>query len=281
MGREQIGASNRIGIKSHMYSYCWRNIQPTPSSYNNNLSLCKFLKYSNYPYIVGSNRTTSTNFGVGTYLRDKGYLYFLKLHNTTNCTIEIINGVGGKLGYKAPWFDTNATISTASSTGTLGYRGQFISNTAQYFNIRATAGSGYTFSGWYTAASGGSVITTSTNYNAYYNFSDIINRNNWYARTATASYIGSTAVYYGSACVSACTTTYPIPSAGGPNIENLYWSTPYSPQSETQFSTLSGPFYRNSSLTGGLIVGRSYSNTYVCRIAGHSNSLGSTQLCEI
>ena len=64
MGREVIGASNRIGIKSHMYSYCWRNIQPTPSDYNNNLSLCKFLRYSAYPYVVGTNRSgINNNFG--------------------------------------------------------------------------------------------------------------------------------------------------------------------------------------------------------------------------
>ena len=279
MGREAIG-NNRIGIKSHMYSYCWRNIQPTPSDYNNNLSLCKFLKYSNYPYIVGTERFgISLNLGVCTYLRNKGYLYFLRLHNTTNCSIEIRNTQD--TNYGSPWFSggTNAQ-TTSSSTGKIGFQGQFISNTAPYFNIRASASSGYNFNGWYTATSGGSLITSSTNYNAYYNFSVLIMNNNWYARTTAASYIGSTSVYYGNDCVSACTTTYPL---GSPNIDVLYWDTAYSPQSET-FEYASGPFYLNSGLTIGIstIGSRSYSNTNICRIASPtSNLLGTPNICGI
>lgn len=280
MGREVIGASNRIGIKSHMYSYCWRNIQPTPSDYNNNLSLCKFLRYYDYPYVVGTNRSgINNNFGVCTYLRNKGYLYFLRLHNTTNCSIEIRNTQATT--YTSPWFSggTNST-TTSSSTGKIGYRGQFISNTASYFNIRASASSGYNFNGWYTATSGGSLITASTNYNAYYNFSVLIMNNDWYARTSAASYVGSTSVYYGNDCVTACTTTYPL---GSPNIDVLYWSTAYSPQSET-FEYASGPFFLNSGLSIGIsTVGpRSYSNTNICRIGSNSsNLLGSPNICGI
>ena len=267
MGREAIGSTN-IGIKAKMYSYCWRQIQETPSNWNSNLSLCKFLKYSDYPYIVGTDRVAPyTNLGVCTYLRNKGYLYFLRLHNTTNCTIEIRNNQASS--YTSPWFSgPNNSQSTSSSTGKIGFQGQFISNTAPYFNIQASAGSGYNFDGWYT----------SNNYNAYYNFSVLILNNNWYARTSAASYVGSTSVYYGNDCVTACTTTYPL---GSPNLDVLYWSTAYSPQQET-FEFASGPFYLNSALTIGIsnISGRSYSNTAVCRIQS-GNLLGPTSLCGV
>jgi hypothetical protein len=275
MGREAIGSST-IGIHHKMYSYCWRNIQPTPSYWNTNLSLCKFLKYSAYPYVVGTAGASSTNLGVGTYLRNKGYLYFLRLHNTTNCTIEIRNSQADT--YSSPWFSGfNNAISTTSSTGKIGYRGQFISNTAPYFNIQASAGSGYNFDGWYTATSGGSLITASTSYNAYYNYSNLTNMNNWYARTSASSYVASTNVYYGGACVSACTTTYPL---SGPNLQTLYWSTSTTPQNET-FSYAGGPFYLNSGLTTGIssIGSRSYSNTYVCRFISGTNQLSPASLC--
>ena len=172
----------------------------------------------------------------------------------------------------------NNSQSTSSSTGKIGFQGQFISNTAPYFNIQASAGSGYNFDGWYTSPSGGSLITSSNNYNAYYNFSVLILNNNWYARTSAASYVGSTSVYYGNDCVTACTTTYPL---GSPNLDVLYWSTAYSPQQET-FEFASGPFYLNSALTIGIsnISGRSYSNTAVCRIQS-GNLLGPTSLCGV
>ena len=278
MGRETIGSTN-LKIGQTMYSQCWRNIQPTPSYWNTNLSLCKFLKYADYPYVVGTSGVLSTNLGVNTYLRNKGYLYFLRLHNTTNCTIEIRNSQADT--YSSPWFSgPNNAISTTSSTGKIGYRGQFISNTASYFNIQASAGSGYQFDGWYTASSGGSLITSSPSYNAYYNFSVLIMNNNWYARTSATSYVANTTVYYSTACVNACTTTYPIPSAGGPNLQTLYWSTPVSPQSET-FSFAGGPFYLNSALTTGIssIGPRSYSNTYVCRFIVSGNQLSPASLC--
>ena len=273
MGRETIGSTN-IRIKDTMYSYCWRNIQPTPSYWNNNLSLCKFLKYSAYPYVVGTSGVSNNNLGVCSYLRNRGYLYFLRLHNTTNCTIEIRNSQADT--YSSPWFSgPNNAISTTSSTGNIGYRGQFISNTASYFNIQASAGSGYQFDGWYTASSGGSLITSSTSYNAYYNFSVLIMNNNWYARTSATSYVASTNVYYSPDCASACTTTYPL---SGPLQQTLYWSTSVSPQSET-FSYAGGPFYLNSGLTTTVPVGRSYSNTSLCRIATHGSGLSSPSLC--
>ena len=277
MGREAIGSTN-IGIKAKMYSYCWRQIQETPSNWNSNLSLCKFLKYSDYPYIVGTDRVAPyTNLGVCTYLRNKGYLYFLRLHNTTNCTIEIRNNQASS--YTSPWFSgPNNSQSTSSSTGKIGFQGQFISNTAPYFNIQASAGSGYNFDGWYSSPTGGTLITTSNNYNAYYNYLTVYNYNNWYARTSSVSYVGSTSVYYGNDCVTACTTTYPL---GSPNLDVLYWSTAYSPQQET-FEFASGPFYLNSGLTVGIsnISGRSYSNTAVCRVQT-GNLLGPTSLCGI
>jgi hypothetical protein len=104
--------------------------------------------------------------------------------------------------------------------------------------------------------------------------------NNWYARTSATSYVANTTVYYSTACVNACTTTYPLPSAGGPNLQTLYWSTPVSPQSET-FSFAGGPFYLNSALTTGIssLGSRSYSNTYVCRFISGTNQLSPASLC--
>ena len=66
MGRHSIGNTN-ISFKNNLYAGCWRALQTNatinalnygPANDLNdprNLSLCKFLNYQIWPYVVGSN----------------------------------------------------------------------------------------------------------------------------------------------------------------------------------------------------------------------------------
>ena len=73
MGRTSIPNIN-IAFSRDIYNSCWRALQSgtrfgtesTPA----NLSLCSFLDYQDYPYVVGTNRASNTNYGI--FMSDAG-----------------------------------------------------------------------------------------------------------------------------------------------------------------------------------------------------------------
>jgi len=239
MGRVALGATD-LSFEDSFYTSDWRGMQLSTASFGStqsptNLSLCGFLNYHITPHGIGTNYNSppSTNYSVNTYCKSKGYSYYFKLINTTNQTIRVDNPAGSTTttptgGY--PW-------STSSSTGVINVTNFAISDTTEYVRIRATAGSGYSWSGWYTAAGpGGSVITTSADYNATYSFTTVINNMSWYARNVAAPTYWSTSVGNGATPTIACYS----PGGG----YTIYFS---GTQGAKTFNTVAGPVYINTS----------------------------------
>ena len=213
MGRNSLGPSN-ISLQNTLYSSCFR-LQQNDMSWlgsagtpTKSFSLCKFINFEGAaPWLIegrtGPTEASGTDYSINTYFKQtggtSGYLYYLKLFNGSNCSITLSNPGTGP-GYALnPFY-----ASTSASDGVIGY--PYIWNSAQqsYFNLTAAATTGNTFDGWYTAASGGSAITTSTNYNVYYNFSYIVDNMAWYARTSSSPSYWSTTGGYGVSASAAC-----------------------------------------------------------------------------
>lgn len=254
MGRHLIG-SNSLSFKSRLYNSCWRNMQVNSivnaSRYGPvggdplNLSLCNFLNYKMWPYVTGTNnaaqQTSSgggVNYSINTYWKEAtGYAYYLLFINCTNNTITLSNP--GDLNYGAPGFGgataTTSVSSGSADTGKIGQANIAKSTASTYFRISSSPSPGYSFSGWYTAKAAGSLITTSTAYNCYYNFSNVYNNATWWARNAVSGPdIWSTTGGYDSASnYAACYS----PGGG---------YTFYLPGSTGDLMTVAGPVYSNS-----------------------------------
>ena len=170
MGRTSWGTTN-LGIASKLYNSCFRS--------RGGYTLCS-LSMSNYirktvePQLYDGN-TASTNSNFSDYVYDKGYVYGIKLRNDSPArgTASIRAGL-------------TSVASTASNSGEIGARINFISDDYSFINIRFLASSGNQFDGWRTGnnSGGGTLITSSSSYNAYYTNTYIINYSTWYANTS-------------------------------------------------------------------------------------------------
>ena len=276
MGRTSIPSSN-ISFSRDLYNSCWRNIQ-TDTRFGvggspTNLSLCRFLRYGDFPYITRTNKDNNINFGINAYWNDNGYFWYLKLVNTTNNTIRFDNPNSPSSGYSGPF----SPQSTSSSTGAIMMNGGLVTGGAPlygfdtYVRIRATPSSGYSWTGWYTASSGGSLITSSSDYNAYYNYTTVINNNIWYARNAANPSSVSATLYYSNLETSACFTSAP---------SGTFW---VSGTGTTGFSgtwsVVSGPLYSNSNLST-FAPNSYYSNTNTVRYVGPNGAIGPASICS-
>lgn len=275
MGRTSIPNIN-IAFSRDIYNSCWRALQSgtrfgtesTPA----NLSLCSFLDYQDYPYVVGTNRASNTNYGICSYWKNRGYFFYLKAVNSSQAGALTIGMTtpAASVGYGAPY----SPSSTSSALGAIVQNGGHVSAQSSYFALTAVVNSGYTFNGWYTASSGGSLITSSTNYNVYYNYSNLINNNIWYAQTQTASPPAFSAILYRSPS----TATVACQGSLGPGaISTTIWIGTTSPGWSGSFSVISGPLYTNSSLTTYAPVGI-YSNTNTYRFSSGA-TLGPAAFC--
>lgn len=255
MGRNSIGTTN-VNFAGSMYSSCWRGLQTNQvinyygtAGVPKNLSLCKFLNYKIWPYVVGSNNTDAGqkggsgsvgyNYSINSYYKNNGYAFYMQFINTTNNTIRIDNP--GATGWTAPGFGATTGIGTTSvnsgsgDTGKIGHTNIAQSDTAQYFRIRATPSSGYSWTGWYTQKTGGTLVTTSSDYNLYYNYSSVINNARWFARNAESG-----PDYWSTTGGFATTSAYAACAVGG-------GFTFYAPGSTGDIMTQAGPIYNNLS----------------------------------
>lgn len=259
MGRHSIGNTN-ISFKNNLYAGCWRALQTNATinalyygpandlSDPRNLSLCRFLNYQIWPYVVGSNNQGGQkgydggeDYSINSYWSGAtAYAYYVQFINTTNNTISIQNP--GATPYGSPGFFPGATATTTVASGSLdtGKIGHPVinnSSTSQYFRITSSPSSGYSFTGWYTAKSGGSLLTNSTSYNAYYNFSNVYNNARWFARNQVSGPdIWSTTGKFGT-------------SSAGTACEQIAGYTFYLPGTSGDIMTQAGPVWSNSAGT--------------------------------
>ena len=246
MGRITLGAGN-LHFNGTLFTTGWRNMQPDTSTFGTgadptNLSLCKYMKYSVIPYVVGTSTggaPSPLNYSINDFVRSKGYAYYFTLKNTTNNVIRVDNPGGSP--YTSPGYPESTPSSWPGSgtTGVIQNNTQIISNTQSYIRVRATPSPSYSFSGWYTAPSGGSVITVSSDYNAYYNYDNVINNDIWYARNAAAPTYWNMTVGQGATASAAC---YGPTNTG----YTIYFQ---GTGTSADFNTHAGPVYRNSAGT--------------------------------
>ena len=192
MGRTSWGTTN-LGISSKLYNSCFRS----RGGYSNcNLSMSDYIRKTVEPQLYDGN-TASTNSNFSDYVYDKGFVYGIKLRNDSPArgTSQIRAGL-------------TSVASTSSNSGEIGTRINFISDDYSFINIRFLASSGNQFDGWRTGnnSGGGTLITSSSSYNAYYTNTYIINYSTWYANTSASapprsnSYLG----YYAPSAAGAC-----------------------------------------------------------------------------
>lgn len=192
MGRTSWGTTN-LGISSKLYNSCYRSRSGTA---NCNLSMSNYIRKSVTPQLYDGN-TGTTNSSISTYVYNQGFVYGIKLRNDSPAR--------GTASIRA---SLTTVASTSSNSGEIGGTINFISNDYSFINIRFTASSGNQFDGWRTGnnSGGGTLITTSTSYNAYYTNTYIINYSTWYANTsASAPPRNSTVLgYWGPSAAGAC-----------------------------------------------------------------------------
>lgn len=233
MGRVAWGSTN-LGIRNNLYYSCFRS----RSGLVCNFSMSNYIRTSISPQLYNGN-SGSTNSNFATYVCNKGYAYGIALVNSSPSRgTSSIRTVG-----------VTQILSSSSNGATLGSSYNVVSASYSYIQIRFTASSGNQFTGWYTASSGGSQITSSTSYNAYYTNTYIVNYKKWYARTAVASPPRYTTAYpYGTSSFGACNAT---------SYMTFYVSTAY--------SALTAPkIYANSTGNTGAPQGF-YSNGFYYR----------------
>ena len=282
MGRSAFLASTNIKV-SEMYSSGWRSIQESPYNLEQNFSLCKYIDSGAgkaFPYVIGTTTSQNTNLGMGKYFCCKGYSYYLRIRNTSagRGTVSTTwSGVSTPIGPDSDTFPRRApstSYGTSNSTPAL-FPYQFLSGDnagggliQTNFTLSATANSGYVFDGWYTAAIGGTQITTSTSYNVFYTNTYLVNNNDWYAKWSVAPTPTGTSTYLGVHPTNssyACSDYY-----SGPNL--------YYVSSVSNFTYIP-QIYRNSSLTLSAPRSKYYSNGAVVRYYGPSG-FQSTAFCN-
>ncbi len=150
------------------------------------------------------------------------------------------------------------------NSGSTNSNNQFVSANHTYLNIRFAVAAGGQFNGWRSSANGGgSLITTSTNYNAYYTNADIYNRSVWYTYTEAGTSSESTTLGYGSPQFRACFFY---------NSAVVYY--------DDNYTAITSPgIYSNSDLSSGAPGNYYYSTGTIVRYWGGSSWSGPLQLC--
>lgn len=249
MGRQQWGSTN-LGIKSSLYHTCFR----ARNGASCNFSMSNYIRKTITPYLYNGN-SGSTNSTFSGYVCNKGYVYGIALKNS--------NPSRGTGRIKLAGTSTIVYLgSSSTNNATYGTQYNVISNSYSYINISFSATSGNTFNGWYTSPSGGTRITSSTSYNAYYTNSYISGRTIWYSQTAAAPSRYTTFYPYGPGAFTACNSG---------NGQTFFVSTAY--------SALTAPkIYANSVGNTGAPAGF-YSNGFQYRRFNGSSWLSSPGSC--
>lgn len=98
----------------------------------------------------------TTNLSLGYYKGASNYLFWNQFYNT--------NGTKGTVSITSPW-----TESTAVTNGSIGLGKQAFSAVYTYITVTVSVNYGYSFKGWYTLPTGGTLISASATYNFAYN----------------------------------------------------------------------------------------------------------------
>tara|TARA_B100001094_G_C18144633_1_gene779939 strand:+ start:958 stop:1710 length:753 start_codon:yes stop_codon:yes gene_type:complete len=248
MGRATWGTTN-LGIQNKLYHSCYRAM----SGHYYNSSMSNYIRSSVSPFLYFGN-SGSTNSRMSTYVYNKGYVFGIKLVNDSPSygTISVYRGSSAYV------------TGTSTNGGSTNSNNQFVSANHTYLNIRFAVAAGGQFNGWRSSANGGgSLITTSTNYNAYYTNADIYNRSVWYTYTEAGTSSESTTLGYGSPQFRACFFY---------NSAVVYY--------DDNYTAITSPgIYSNSDLSSGAPGNYYYSTGTIVRYWGGSSWSGPLQLC--
>tara|TARA_B100002019_G_scaffold11466_1_gene9219 strand:+ start:5335 stop:6093 length:759 start_codon:yes stop_codon:yes gene_type:complete len=234
MARATWGTTN-LSSNNSLYYSCFRAIRMIPI-YNQSQS--DYIRSSVDPFLYFGN-SGSTNSNYGTYVYNKGYVYSLGLVNDSPSygTIQVYRG-------------TTLVTSTATNGGSTNTNNCFVSANYSFINIRFVTSAGGQFNGWRSAANGGgSLITTSTNYNAYHTNANVYNKNFWYTYTQASGPSSESAIIgYGTPSFRACFYS---------NSINIYYNDSYTVMSSptlSRFSTLSSNWGTSTYVSNSTIV---------------------------
>ena len=167
MGRQTLGNTN-LDFDGILYPSLFRS---AGGNTNTNLKLCGWAKYNaavtSYPPVMGTT-TGNTNYSISTYAKGRGYIWFMRFQNLANGSINVSWPTESS-------FPDKGYSSTSSLYGTVMSKYMAISASTSYWTLTSSQNSGYGFDGWYTSASGGTQITSSTSYNLYFTASVVTN----------------------------------------------------------------------------------------------------------
>jgi len=113
---------------------------------------------------------SNTNLGYSAYGTGTGSLFWINIANS--------NATKGSVSITYPWSET------ASGTSTIGNNRQIVVGTYGYIGINCFTNYGYTFIGWYTLPTGGTLISSSSSVNIYPDGYTSYLSTVWYARYA-------------------------------------------------------------------------------------------------
>lgn len=147
MGRTAIPANNR-GLISTFGQYYNRSSSSFSGIFGSATYPNRALSNLNMGYVGG------------------GYCFYLNIATS--------NSTAGSVSITYPWSETS------SGTSLIGNNRQTLTYIHGYIAIMCNVSYGYTFKGWYTLPSGGTLITSTKTVNVYYN--DAYYNNVWYAQ---------------------------------------------------------------------------------------------------
>ena len=221
MGRQSLGSTN-LKIRDSLYYTCFRSRSGGGNGFACNFSMSNYIRTSIEPQLYNGN-SGSTNSNFGTYICNKGFTYGIALKNDSPARGTSSIRLAG----------VTQIASSSSNSAVIGRKYNALSASYSYLQIRFSATSGNQFDGWRTGnnSGGGTLITTSTSYNAYYTNTYIINHTIWYANTsASRPPRYSTAAPFGLSSFEACnsgntTTVYVTTGASFLSATALYASS--------------------------------------------------------
>lgn len=82
--------------------------------------------------------------------------------SSVQTSVSIASGSTGNKSYTANWTANNYTLTFNANGGSVSTASKVVANGAQYGTLPTPTRTGYTFAGWYTAASGGTKVSTTT-----------------------------------------------------------------------------------------------------------------------
>tara|TARA_B100000768_G_scaffold41689_1_gene40587 strand:- start:201 stop:1388 length:1188 start_codon:yes stop_codon:yes gene_type:complete len=178
MGRQTLGNTN-VNFSGDMYPSCYRTMSGRA---NTNLSLNGWTKYNESisttnPAVIGT-ATGNTNFSIGTYAKGRGYNWFISVKNSPNGTLNV--------GWPTESTYADKGNSSANSSATIMEKYMTISASTSYWTLTQFTNSGYQFDGYYTAPSGGTLVSSSSSFNLYYTNSNLISQAKLYVQRSAA-----------------------------------------------------------------------------------------------